>query len=80
MTNDKFMQSSQLELEFYPICYVVIFREWAWGECTDTIRGVFINEDSANEYISKHSHEVFIDSKVDGKIGASLNIEKHNLI
>ena len=69
-------QNTQNKLEFYATCYVVIFREWAWGECTDTIRGVFTTESNANEYISKQPARIFNDSKV----GSVFDIEKHNLI
>lgn len=69
-------QTTQNELEFYATYYVEIFREWAWGEYTDSIGGEFTTEDNANEYISKQPARIFNDSKV----GSVFDIEKHNLV
>lgn len=75
MNNDP-MTTSQIELEFYTKCYVVIFSEYAYGEIATKVRKVFLSKQSALDYVSSCSSEVYSD----GSLSAVFEIEEHDMI
>ena len=74
--NNDLMNASQIELEFNTKCYVVIFTEYAYGETSTKVRKVFLSKQSALDYVSSCSSEVYSD----GSLGACFEIEDHEML